>query len=80
MDRRQFCRSAVAAGVATAFLPGMWQRYTPEATQVDTAISAISLEGAEISLEKAAIKELGDALSGTVMLSGHPQYDTARTI
>ena len=79
MDRRQFCRSAVAAGVAAAFLPGCG-RETPEATQVDTAISAISLEGAEISLEKAAIKELGDAVSGTVMLPGHPQYDTTRTI
>ena len=79
MDRRQFCRSAVAAGVAAAFLPGCG-REAPEATQADTGIAAISLEGDDISLEKAAIKELGDAFSGTVMLSGHPQYDTARSI
>ena len=34
----------------------------------------------EIELEKAAIKELGDAMTGPVMLSGHPDYDGARTI
>ena len=76
MDRRQFCRSAVAAGVAAAFLPACGK----QATQADTGIAAISLDGAEIELEKAAIKELGDALSGPVMLSGHPQYDSARMI
>jgi FAD/FMN-containing dehydrogenase len=79
MDRRQFCRSAVAAGVAAAFLPGCGKE-TPVATQADTGIMAVSLDGAEIELSRAAIRELGDALSGPVMLSGHPQYDTARMI
>ena len=79
MDRRQFCRSAVAAGVAAAFLPACGKE-TPVATQADTGIAAVSLDGAEIELSKAAIKELGDAMSGPVMLSGHPQYDTARMI
>jgi FAD/FMN-containing dehydrogenase len=79
MDRRQFCQSAVAAGVAATWLPGCGRK-TPEATQVDTSIAAISLDGAEIELEKAAIKELGEAMSGPVMLSGHPQYDSARAI
>lgn len=76
MDRRQFCHSAVAAGVAAAFLPGCGK----QATEADTSIAALSLDGAEIELEKAAIKELGDAMSGPVMLSGHPQYDSARAI
>ena len=79
MDRRQFCRSAVAAGVAAAFLPACGKQ-APGATQADTGIPAVSLDGAAIELEKAAVKELGDALSGPVMLSGHPQYDAARTI
>lgn len=79
MNRRQFCRSTVAAGVAAAFLPACG-RQTPDATQADTSIAAVSLDGAEIELERAAIKELGDALSGPVMLSGHPQYDSARMI
>jgi FAD/FMN-containing dehydrogenase len=79
MNRRQFCRSAVAAGVAAAFLPACGKE-TPVATQADTGITAVSLDGAEIELSKAAIREFGDALSGPVMLSGHPQYDAARMI
>jgi hypothetical protein len=79
MDRRQFCRSAVAAGVAATWLPGC-SRKAPEATQADTSIAAVSLDGAEMELEKAAIRELGDAMSGPVVLSGHPQYDSARAI
>jgi FAD/FMN-containing dehydrogenase len=79
MDRRQFCRSAVAAGVAAAFLPACGKE-TPVATQADTGIAAVSLDGTEIELSKAAIKEFGDAMSGPVMLSGHPQYDAARMI
>ena len=79
MDRRQFCRSAVAASVTAAFLPAC-SKEAPVATQADTGIAAVSLDGAEIELSKAAIKELGDAMSGPVMLSGHPQYDEARMI
>ena len=58
MDRRQFCRSAVAAGVTAAFLPGCGKE-TPVATQADTGIAAVSLDGEEIELSKAAIRELG---------------------
>ncbi len=79
MDRRQFCRSAVAAGVTAAFLPGCGKE-TPVATQADTGIAAVSLDGMDIELGKAAIKEFGDAMTGPVMLSGHPQYDSARMI
>jgi len=79
MDRRQFCRTAVAAGVSAAFLPAC-SRKTPVATEADTGIDAISLDGAEFQLSKAAVKELGEALSGPVLLAGHPQYDTARKI
>jgi hypothetical protein len=50
------------------------------ATQASTSIRGISLDGAEIELEKAAIKELGNAMTGPVMLSGHPDYDGARKI
>jgi len=78
MDRRQFCRSSAALGVSFA-ISGC-NRQLPDASGADTAISAISLAGAEIELEAAAIRELGDSLTGPVMLSGHPQYDAARTI
>lgn len=81
MDRRQFCRTAVAASVAAAIplLPGC-EKKVPVATEANTSIRGISLSGAEIELEKAAIKELGESMTGPVLLSGHPDYDSARTI
>ncbi len=82
MDRRKFCRTAVAAGVAASYplLSACSRKEPPVATAANTSIRGISLDGAEIELEKAAIKELGEAMTGPVMLSGHPDYDGARTI
>jgi len=81
MDRRNFCRTAVAASVAAAIpmLPGC-DRKAPVATEADTSLAAISLDGVEIELERAAIRELGESLTGPVILSGHPEYDNARKI
>jgi FAD/FMN-containing dehydrogenase len=81
MDRRKFCRTAVAASVAAAIplMPGC-SRKAPVATQADTSIRGISLDGAEIELEKAAIKELGESMTGPVLLSGHPNYNGARKV
>jgi hypothetical protein len=81
MDRRKFCKTTLAASVAASFpvLTACGDK-VPVATEANTSIMGISLDGAEIELEKAAIKELGDALTGPVMLSGHPDYDGARRI
>jgi hypothetical protein len=81
MHRRQFCRSALAASVAAAIplLPGC-ERKAPVATDANTSIRGISLGGAEIELEKAAIRELGESMTGPVLLSGHPEYDGARMV
>jgi FAD/FMN-containing dehydrogenase len=81
MNRRHFCRSAVAASVAAAIpmLPGC-ERKAPVATEADTNLAAISLDGAEIELMKAEVRELGEAMTGPVILSDHPAYDNARMI
>jgi hypothetical protein len=82
MDRRRFCRTAVAAGVAGSFplLSSCSRSEPPVATTANTSIRGISLDGAEIELEKAAIRELGESMSGPVLLSGHANYDGARSI
>ena len=81
MDRRRFCKTAIAAGVAAAYpLLAACEKKGAVATHANTSIRGISLDGAEIELEKAAIKELGDAMNGPLMLSGHPDYDGARSI
>jgi len=81
MDRRRFCHTAVAASVAAAIpmLPGC-ERKAPVATQANTSIRGISLDGVEIELEKAAIKELGESMTGPVLLSSHPDYNDARKV
>jgi FAD/FMN-containing dehydrogenase len=81
MNRRKFCRTAVAASVAAAIpmLPGC-SRKAPDATQADTSIRGISLDGTEIELESAAVRELGESMTGPVILSGHPEYENARKV
>ncbi len=81
MDRRSFCRTTLSASVAAALpmLPGC-EKQVPVAVKADTAIRGISLSGAELELEKAAVRELGESMTGPVLLSGHPQYDSVRRV
>ena len=81
MDRRQFCKSSIVAGLTAAYpIIAACGRSPSDAPDTNTSIAAVSLDGKEIELEKAAITELGDSLGGQLMLSGHPQYDTARML
>jgi len=77
MDRRQFCKTSITASLAVSspFLAGCGRR-----ASTDASIAAVSLDGLEIEVENAAIQELSQALSGPLILSGHPDYDRARTI
>lgn len=81
MDRRKFCKTTLAAGVA-ATLPVLTAcgDKAKVATEADTSIRAVSLDGNEIELSTAAVREFGDALSGPVLLSNDPGYDSARKI
>jgi FAD/FMN-containing dehydrogenase len=81
MDRREFCRSALAAGVAGS-VPWLsaCERGAREGAQAGGSLAAVSLEGAPIELEQAAVQELSDSLAGTILLAEHPEYDSARMI
>ena len=81
MDRRKFCYTTVAAGLGAALptIPGCGGP-VKTAKEADTSLRGISLDGKEIRLEAAAIKELGDGMTGPVLLSGDPQYDGARAL
>ncbi len=76
MDRRDFCRSAVAAGLAGSF---PWLSAC-DATRADRSVAAVSLDGASKELERAAIRELGESMAGPLMMADHPDYDAARMI
>jgi FAD/FMN-containing dehydrogenase len=81
MNRRQFCRTTLAAGLAAAYpLVPVFGREVAIAMRADTSIPAISLDGRQIELAKAAVNELIDSLTGDVMLAGHPRYDEIRAL
>ncbi len=81
MNRRTFVKTTLAASVAATFpVLTACGKKARLATEAVASLRAISLDGAEIELEKAAIKELGDALSGPILLSESPDYDGARKI
>jgi hypothetical protein len=81
MDRREFVRSAITAGVAGSF---PWlsacDTQTRSGALADQSLLAVSLDGAEIELEAAAIRELAASLSGDLLMADHPQYDAVRMI
>jgi hypothetical protein len=78
MNRRDFCNSTLAAGIAAALPVMTGCQRGPRVT--DTDIPAVSLDGGEIVLKKSEINEFAGGLSGPVILSGHPEYDTSRKI
>lgn len=81
MDRRKFIRSSLSAAVA-ASIPGTQALadsllHTP--TSVPSDIDAITGNGAEVTLARAAVQELSDSLKGKLLLPGNPAYDKARS-
>ncbi len=80
MDRRSFLRSSLSAAVAAA-MPGAQafaalQLHAP--TSVPADIEAITGDGAEVTLPRAAVQELSDSLRGRLLLPGTAGYDDAR--
>lgn len=81
MDRRTFVRSAIAAGVTGSYPLVLGCDAVPrEAATAQSGVAAVSLNGAEIELEASALRELGQSLSGPVLLADHPEYDAVRMI
>ncbi len=81
MNRRRFVQSSLAAAVA-ASLPvnnGLAALLGPSAT-VDADINAVTGDGAELTLRRAAVQELADSLRGNLLLPGHEAYENARHV
>lgn len=81
MNRRGFCKSAVAAGISAAFPYTITLARAGETLAVaPTDVPAKTLDGGDTVLSKAAVKELGESLQGELLLSGDAGYDTARML
>jgi len=81
MKRRHFLQSSVAAAVA-ASLPTSQALAAALAaiSEVTGDVNAVTGGGAQVTLEQAAVRELGDSLLGRLLLPGAEGYDTARRV
>jgi FAD/FMN-containing dehydrogenase len=75
MRRRTFCKSTLAAAIA-ATLPAC----QPGSKDVGSMISAISMDGNELSIESAAVSELAESLQGRLLLQADEGYADAKQV
>jgi FAD/FMN-containing dehydrogenase len=81
MNRRRFVQSSLAAAVATSLPASQGLAAILSGPMgVDADIEAVTGDGAELTLKKAAVKELGDSLRGNLVLPGHEVYEEARRV
>ena len=81
MKRRQFLNSSLAAAVAVSLPTSQALAAAMVAkSEVSGDVNAVTGSGGQITLEKAAVKELCDRLRGRLLLPGFDGYDTARKV
>jgi FAD/FMN-containing dehydrogenase len=77
MHRRRFCKSAVAVAIASS-LSACGARQ--QAGDPGPFVSAVSLDGEELSIESVAIEELAAGLEGRLFLQGDEGYDSVKRV
>ena len=79
MQRRTFCRSAIAG--VSVLIPG-FRTVAIARTRGHGVqdIVATTIDGEEVSLERAAVVELAESLRGDLLHASSPGYDTARAV
>ncbi len=81
MNRRIFCRHALATSAALSMpFTTNWANGAANAKDAHTAIRAISLNGTDIQIDKADIREFGNAMRGSVLMPNDPVYHNARRV
>jgi FAD/FMN-containing dehydrogenase len=81
MNRRRFVQSSLAAAVAASLPIGRSNAAIFSASMtVDADIDAFTGDGAEVTLKRTAVQELGDSLRGNLLLPGHETYEEARRV
>lgn len=81
MNRRRFCQGSIAAAVAASLATSQAAASALQGLlQITSDVNAVTGGGAEVTLEQAAIQELGDSLRGQLLLTGSEGYDKARQV
>ena len=78
MNRRNFCRSTLAAAAIGALYPS--RQLLAALQEVTGDLEAVTLAGKEATLQRAAVQELSAALRGSLLLPGNADYDVARLV
>ena len=81
MKRRRFIQSSAAAALAASLPSGRALAAALAAmSEVAGDVDARTGGGAQVTLEKAAVQELSDALRGRLLLPGFEGYESARRV
>jgi FAD/FMN-containing dehydrogenase len=80
MRRRDFCRSALAAGTLAAIPSTRALAAAASAMTVAGSVRAVTGAGAEVEIEAGAVQELRDSLRGPLLMPGNAAYDDARKV
>ncbi len=81
MNRRQFCRSTLAAAVA-ASIPAR-QGYAAILNAMTTVLADVEAKtggGADVTVRKTAVQDFSDSLRGRLLLPDNTGYDDARRV
>ena len=81
MNRRKFCQTTISAAVAAALpaTPGFGASLN-DLARITADVSAVRGDGGEVTLQKAAVRELAESMRGQLLLSAHEAYDDARRV
>ena len=81
MNRRHFCMSSLAAAVSAAYpWSSVLAAVQNEFASITADVNAITGDGAELTIKRAAVQEFSDSLRGRLLLPGHEAYDDARRV
>ena len=80
MNRRNFLRSSIAAGVGAALPASQVYAALRALTTPNGDIVGVSGAGDEVVVSQVAVQELADSLRGNLLLPGNDGYDTARRL
>ena len=78
LNRRTFCQATLTPAALGLLLGG--RQVCAAMLAVDRDLEAINLDGGQTTLQRAAVQELSDALSGPLLLPGNAAYDLARLV
>ncbi len=81
MNRRQFFQTSFATAVAASLSSHkVWAAVYAGLLKVGGDVDAITANGAQTTLQRVTVQELGDSLRGSLLLPGNAAYETARRV